>query len=92
MLESCFMGNLQVKNFPEDLQGELARRARSQGMSMSAYVTAELRRILARPTLDEWFDKRDQAFPPGSLPQIDAAAWVREARQGYDPDERALPE
>lgn len=44
---------LQVRNIPDDLHRVLKVRAASAGQSLSDYVTAELRLIAERPTLDE---------------------------------------
>jgi plasmid stability protein len=86
------MANFQVKNFPDELHEALAGRAQDEGMSMSAYVTAELRGILQAPTRDEWFDELDRVLPVASLPQVDSAALIREVRQEHGRDERRLYE
>lgn len=44
---------LQVRNIPDDLHRVLKVRAAAAGQSLSDFVTAELRLIAERPTLDE---------------------------------------
>ncbi|MDR2381757.1 MAG: hypothetical protein LBE08_11415 [Bifidobacteriaceae bacterium] len=82
------MSSLQVKNFPDDLRAVLVRRARAQGVSLSAHVVAELRRAAAWPTMAEWLAQLEAEPPAGGSAQADGAAAVAEARQEYDPDER----
>lgn len=48
------MATLQVKNLPDDLHAALAERARTQGVTMSEYVTRLLRRDLAGPSIEDW--------------------------------------
>lgn len=51
MLVACYnppMGNLQVKNVPEDLHGQLARHAADHGETMSQVVLRAVRRELGR--------------------------------------------
>ena len=47
------MSALQVRDVPEDLARVLKQRAARAGQSLSEYVLGELKRIAARPTIDE---------------------------------------
>src|SRR5689334_6456670 len=51
------MGNLQLKNVPEELHQRLRERADREGMAMRDYVLRVLERDLAKPTLGEWLDR-----------------------------------
>lgn len=74
---------LQVKNLLEELHAALAERARSEGVTMSAYVTRLLRADLSRPTIAEWIlEKRSTDGEPRS---IDVVRALDETRSDYDP-------
>jgi hypothetical protein len=47
------MTTLYIREVSEEVAETLKQRAAAQGMSLSAYVGAELARIAARPTNDE---------------------------------------
>lgn len=80
------MSMLQVKNLPEDLHHALADRARSQGISMSEYVTRLLRRDLSRPSIAEWV--ASQRADPTAARHIDVVGAIDAGRAEHDPDER----
>ncbi|NNC87686.1 MAG: hypothetical protein HKN82_04410 [Akkermansiaceae bacterium] len=44
---------IQVRNVPERLHRQLKSRAALEGMSLSDYLLAELRRLAERPTIGE---------------------------------------
>ena len=77
---------LQVRNLPDELHAALKERARSEGMTMSDYVTKVLQRDLAKPTLEEWIARQRRSNVPRR--EIDVVAALGEAREEYDPDER----
>ena len=52
--------NIQIRDVPDDVRRQLATRAAAAGLSLSAYLGEELRRIAARP--------------PGAEPPARAAA------------------
>lgn len=80
------MSTLQVKNLPEDLHAALAARAKSEGITMSEYVTRTLRKELSRPTMADWLHGIRTVGIPDR--QIDTLAALDAAREEYDPDER----
>jgi hypothetical protein len=45
---------ITIRDVPEKVRDELAARAALQGKSMQEYLQAELRRLVARPTIDSW--------------------------------------
>jgi len=71
---------IQVRNVPDKIHRILKSRAALAGMSLSAYLLAELRQIAERPTMEE-IRKRLQQREPVNLP-ISAAEMVRQEREG----------
>jgi len=47
------MPNVVIRNLPDDVHGELTRRAEAQGKSLQQYLTAELKRLVMAPTVDD---------------------------------------
>ena len=47
------MPNVLVRDLPDDVHAELQRRAERNGQSLQQYLAGELRRLAARPELDE---------------------------------------
>lgn len=43
------MGNVQIRDVPEDVHSELRRRAAAEGVSLSEYLLRELARLAKRP-------------------------------------------
>ncbi len=77
---------LQVRNLPDGLHAALKERARSEGMTMSDYVTKVLQRDLAKPTMAEWIAEQTRRNEPRR--EIDTISALDAAREEYDPDER----
>jgi plasmid stability protein len=48
---------IQLRNVPDALHRRLKARAALEGMSLSDYCIAELRRFAERPTLNEMLDR-----------------------------------
>lgn len=69
---------IQIRDVPDDVHEVLAARARLQGMSLSEYLRAELARLAARPSVDEWLLRLAATEPvPSPLPSDEL---VRRAR------------
>jgi antitoxin FitA len=51
------MGNLQIKNLPEELHDELRQRAEVANMTVRDYVLQLIRRDLAVPSKAEWLER-----------------------------------
>jgi antitoxin FitA len=45
---------ITIRDVPEKVRDELAARAALQGRSMQEFLRAELERLAARPSLEEW--------------------------------------
>ena len=56
-LHTASMANLLVRDVPAEVHAELQRRAQRHGQSLQQYLTDELRRLTARPELDEVLDR-----------------------------------
>ena len=48
---------IQVRNVPDRLHRELARRAKARGQTLTDYIQELLEREAARPPADEVFDR-----------------------------------
>ena len=76
------MGNLQIKDLPENLHAELRRRAGRRGVSMRDYVLALIERDQLRLSTSEWLD--ELADDPPVDPVVDVAETIRRARGNRD--------
>lgn len=56
-LHTASMPNLLVRDLPDEVHAELQRRAQRHGQSLQQYLTDELRRLAARPELDDVLDR-----------------------------------
>ena len=56
MYDAC-MTNVQVRDVPPEVHEALVRRAALAGQSLQQYLTAQLTRLAATPTLDEVLDR-----------------------------------
>jgi plasmid stability protein len=48
---------ITIRDVPEKVRDELAARAALQGKSMQEFLHAELRRIVAKPSIDNWLQQ-----------------------------------
>jgi antitoxin FitA len=62
---------IQIRNVPDALHRRLKSRAALEGMSLSDYLLAELRRVAERPTLAELRERleRRPAVDPDVTPE-----------------------
>jgi plasmid stability protein len=51
------MPNVLVRDIPDDVHAALQRRAQQKGQSLQHYLTTELTRIAAQPSVEELFDR-----------------------------------
>lgn len=71
---------IQVRNVPDRLHKELVKRARTEGVTLSAYVENLLEREVSRPPAAEVFERvRKSAKTTLSVP---IAELIREDRGG----------
>jgi antitoxin FitA len=76
------VGNIQLKNVPDDLHERLRERARREGVPMRDYALRVLERDLAKPTLTEWLDRvAARRAEAGDLSSEDVVEAIRAGRQ-----------
>ena len=51
------MPNVLVRDLPEDVHAALQHRAEIRGQSLQQYLSGELQRLVARPSIDEILDR-----------------------------------
>jgi hypothetical protein len=69
---------IQLRNAPDELHCLLKARAALEGLSLSEYLLAELRRSAERPTLRELRERLHQRTPV--VPDVSPAEVIRELR------------
>ena len=84
MCHTCFYAlgmpkTIQVRGVPDDVHGLLKARAAREGMSLSDFLKREFQRTAARPSVQEWLDRAQQAKP--ILAKMSPARAVRELRE-----------
>ncbi len=52
------MGNLQVKNIPDELQNRLLRQARKRNATLDEVVLEALERVMNRVEFHEWVEEK----------------------------------
>ena len=69
---------IQLRNVPDELHRLLKARAALEGLSLSAYLLAEIRRSAERPTLRELRERLHQRTPV--VPDVSPAKVIRARR------------
>jgi uncharacterized protein (DUF1778 family) len=69
---------IQLRNVPDELHRLLKARAALEGVSLSEYLLAEIRRSAERPTLRELRERLHQRTPV--VPDVSPAELLRERR------------
>jgi antitoxin FitA len=69
---------IQIRNVPDALHRRLKSRAALEGMSLSDYLLAELRRVAERPTLGELRERLQRR--PAATPNVAPEQAVRAER------------
>lgn len=80
MYNAC-MPNVQVRDVSPEVHEVLVRRAARAGQSLQQYLTAQLARLAAAPTLDEVLD-RIEGRDMGTLGAADAVSALEAGRAG----------
>jgi hypothetical protein len=82
-----FMPLIQIRDVPEPVRDELARKAAAAGQSMQAYLLGELSKLAKRPSMAEIVARAQaRATATGSTVTMnDAVAAVRTARDQQEP-------
>ena len=70
---------IQIRDVPDALHRRLKARAAMAGMSLSDYLLAEMKEIIARPTLAELRERLHRRKPVAADPHT--AQLVREERE-----------
>lgn len=70
--------SIHIRNVPDDIHRRLKARAAGAGMSLPAYLRAEIAKIAALPTPEE-MRRRLAALEPVSVP-VDPAEAIRAER------------
>jgi len=69
---------IQIRNVPDALHRKLKARAALEGMSLSDYLLAEIRRSAERPAMRELLERLRQRTPVA--PDVPPAEAVRDER------------
>jgi plasmid stability protein len=72
---------IQIRNVPDSLHRKLKARAAIEGMSLSDYLMAEMRRWAERPSLKDLQERLKNRRPIS--PTIPPAEAVREERESH---------
>ncbi len=56
-MHNASMPNVLIRDLPESVHRELAERASERGQSLQQFLTAELTRLAATPTLESLFTR-----------------------------------
>ncbi len=73
---------IQVRNVPDEVHGELVRRAKQRGQTLSDYLKRLIETDIARPPREEVF-ARIRSREPVNLPKP-VAEYIREEREEYE--------
>lgn len=86
-MHNAYMPLIQIRDVPEAVRDELARKAAAAGQSMQAYLLGELTKLAERPSVAEIVRRaQDRAKSSGSTVTMeDAVAAVRAERDGREP-------
>ena len=69
---------IQIRDVPAKIHRVLKARAALSGMSLSDYLLADLQRLVAQPTREEWLSRLASREPIS--PPVSAAELVRQER------------
>ncbi len=81
------MALIQIRDVPETVRDEIARKAAAAGQSMQAYLLGELTRLAERPSMAEIIQRAQaRARASGSTVTMqDAVATIRASRDRQEP-------
>ena len=87
IMHNACMPLIQIRDVPEAVRDELARKAAAAGQSMQAYLLGELTKLAERPSMAEIVRRaQGRARSSGSTVTMDdAVAAVRAARDRQEP-------
>ena len=86
-MHNACMTLIQIRDVPETVRDELAKKAAAAGQSMQAYLLGELTKLAERPSMAEIVKRaQDRARSSGSTVTMDdAVGAVRAARDHEEP-------
>lgn len=58
---------ITIRNVPDEVRDELADRAARRHQSMQEFLLAELERLAAKPSIDEWLERVRRRKSAGGL-------------------------
>jgi antitoxin FitA len=87
IMHNACMPLIQIRDVPEAVREELARKAAAAGQSMQAYLLGELTKLAERPSMAEIVRRaQERAKASGSTVSMeDAVTAVRAARDRQEP-------
>ena len=77
------MPNVLIRDVPDDLHAELQTRAQRAGQSLQQYLTAELRRLIERPSMQQVLDRIEHRT--GGSVGLDTAVGDLDAERRSEP-------
>lgn len=78
---------IQIRDVPEPVRDELARKAAAAGQSMQSYLLGELGKLAARPNMAEIISRaQSRARASGSTVTMDDAVAAVRAARDHEPE------
>ena len=74
------MTNVLIRDLPDEVHRELAKRAGREGRSLQQYLTEALTRLASTPTLDDVLDRVDR-LQGGRLSFAEAVEALHQVRE-----------
>ena len=71
---------VQVRDVPEETVARLKARAKEKGLTMAAYIRAELDKLAERPTNEEIFERITRERPKTPMTSEETVAIIRAIR------------
>jgi predicted DNA-binding protein len=71
---------VQVRDVPEETVQRLKARAKEKGLTMAAYIRAELEKLAERPTNEEIFERIKRERPKKPMTSQESVAIIRAIR------------
>ena len=78
---ALFMPLVQIRDVPEGTLNALKSRAAERGLTLAAYLRAELDRLAVRPTNAEIVDRMARRSRRGGPTVADTVAEIRKSRE-----------
>lgn len=79
-MHTVSMPNVLIRDLDPTVHAVLSARAQAHGQSLQQYLTSELVRLAARPTLAEMLEELEQR-PPQQIPRDAILKAIRDGRR-----------